>query len=259
MTLVPFAAVIVLAGCPLPIPTTEATSAPVVGRIVREDGIPAPNIDVVISTGWSDNACGKVAVRTRTTPSGAFELPGTEETHSVTWFVPNLDRGPMSYRLCAGVRDTLRRAYRGYGALYPPAETDSVSCIIWEWEATSRVSCAGRARRDVVEGGRWTDSTTGASGFYRLLLTEEPTQVKGYDKDAPQDRPYVYVQWVEPRPPSVPDTSAPYRVHATIGLPFDRNKGWDVRELQLWQRGGQWVGSNQFPAPGRRLARPTAR
>jgi hypothetical protein len=67
--------------------------------------------------------------------------------------------------------------------------------------------------------------------------------VKGYDKDAPQDRPYVYVQWVEPRPASVSGTSAPYRVHATIGLPFDRNKVWGVRELQLWQRGGQWAAS----------------
>src|SRR5436189_267994 len=79
-----------------------------------------------------------------------------------------------------------------------PASTDSVACIAWELDAKVRVSCAGRAGRSVVAGGHWVDDSTGREGFYRVFLTEEPTRVKGYKKDAPQERPYVYVQWLRP-------------------------------------------------------------
>ena len=122
-TLTPLATVactIVLAACPLPIARTEATSAPVVGTIVWADGTPESELDVAASTGWGESACNQVVARSRTTGSGAFELPGTEKHYSTTWVVPNLDLVAPSFHLCAGVGDTLRRAYRGRGPVSLP-------------------------------------------------------------------------------------------------------------------------------------------
>jgi hypothetical protein len=233
----------VLAACPLPIPRTESTSAPMMGTIVWADGTPASGLAVGVSTGWRDAACTRTEVRTLTDQSGAFQLPGTEKHYSTTWFVPNLDLVAPSFDLCAAVGDTMRRAYRGRGSLGPTAETDTLRCVAWEWNATPRVSCVGRAERAVVTGGAWTDSTAAATGFYRLFLAEEPTRVKGYDKDKPQDRPHAYVQWLEPRSPDAPPGSPPHRVRATVSLDFDRDKLLAARQMQIWRREGRWLAS----------------
>jgi hypothetical protein len=241
-SLAPLVGVLILAACPLPIPRTEATSAPVVGRILREDGSPASGLDVGIATEWRGGpTCPRLALRMRTDATGSFRFAGTEKTYSTTWFVPNLDRGVPTFRLCAGVGDTLRRAYAGYGSLYDAPETDSLSCVAWELDAGLRVSCTGRARRDVVAGGRWTEGTEVVEGYFRLFFIAEPTRVKGHDRL--QERPHVYVQWVEPQSPRVASGNAPWRVRSTIDLPFDREKVWGVREMQLWQRGDQWLAS----------------
>jgi len=231
-----------LAGCPVPLARTEATSSPVVGRLVHDDGLPMVDAEVAVVTGGNGDSCGEVAERTRTDASGAFSLRGTQERYGTTWIVPNLDRVAPRFLLCASVMGAMRPAYVGIGSLSAEAKPDSVECVAWEWESRPRVSCTGAAQRAVVTGGRWTD-VDGAAGFYRLLLTQEPTRVKGYDKDKPQDRPYVYVQWLEPRRDGDPSHLPPWRVRATASLPFDRNTVWAVSEIQLWQRGTRWVAS----------------
>lgn len=232
-----------LAGCPLPIARTEATSAPVVGTLMREDGTPASGIEMGVATGWKDGPCSRPKLRTRTSKSGRFEFPGTQEHYETTWFVPNLDRVSPRYRICASVLDTMRPAYTGYGSLGEAAEPDSVACVAWRWEESSRVSCAGTAEQGVVTGGSWADSADGVVGFYRLFLTEEPTIVRRYEKNKPQDRPHAYVQWVEPQAPGPEGGSPPYRIHRTVSLQFDRNDVWAIQRIRLWRREGRWMAS----------------
>jgi hypothetical protein len=216
----------------------------VVGHILWADGTPASGLEIAVSTGWSDAPCFSPALRATTDAAGIFRLPGTEKHYKTTWFVPNLDLAAPRFRLCAAVRDTLRRAYTGYGSLGPTARADTVVCVVWESGNSPRVSCAGRAERAVVTGGRWADEVgQGSGGFYRLFLTEEPTRVKGYDKDKPLDRPYVYVQWVEPRDAGTVEKAPPYRIRATLSLPFDRNKVWAIQDVRLWRREGRWMAS----------------
>lgn len=58
--------VAVLAGCSVPASYTTATSAPVTGRVVWDDGTPVRDVPIVLSTGWARSTCGKVALRTTT-------------------------------------------------------------------------------------------------------------------------------------------------------------------------------------------------
>lgn len=75
--------VVVLAACPVPASYTTAKSGPVSGRIVWEDGTPASDVVVLLSTEWGRRPCEKVALRTTSDNAGAFELTGTTEHHSV--------------------------------------------------------------------------------------------------------------------------------------------------------------------------------
>jgi hypothetical protein len=234
----------ILAGCPIPVAHTEATSSPITGRIVQADGAPLGGAEIVVSSGWRDAACTQAVARTRTDSAGKFQLAKTEKRYGTTWFVPNLDRVAPSFTLCVESGGALRDAYEGRGSLGETAERDSVECISWEWETSPRVSCTGRATQSLVTGGRWVDSISGGEGFFRLFLTEEPTRVKGYDKDKPQNRPHVYVQWVERRDANAgAGAEPPYNVRATVSLPFDRDKVWAVDRLQLWRREGRAMAS----------------
>jgi len=248
LTLLLVACAPALAGCPLPIARTEATSAPVLGRMVWADGTPASGLEVAVSTGYGKTPCSSPMVRATINEFGTFLLPGTEKHYATTWFIPNLDRGAPRYHLCVTVRDTLRLAYTGYGSLSETADRDSVTCVVWELKDSPRVSCAGRAKHAVVAGGHWVDTVggggegKGGEGFYRLFLTEEPTRVKGYDKDKPQDRSFVYVQWVEPRGAGAAEgTAPPYRIRTTLSLPYDRNKVWTIQDVRVWRREGRWM------------------
>lgn len=237
------AGVVVLAGCPVPASYTTATSAPVTGRIMWDDGSPARDIPIVLATEWAKTPCGKAALRTATDSTGSFALEGLSEHHSVMWIVPNLDVAAPRFDLCANVGDTLRHMYTGIGALQASAESASVTCTIVRTEGSAHASCNDRVRQDVVIGGQWDDGAhAGRRGIYRLLLTEQPTQVKGYDKGALQDRPYVYVQWLEPV--SGADSAAQrFRIDSTISLPIDRNKVTDIDRVLLWRREGRWMAS----------------
>ena len=237
-TLLIAACVPLLSACPVPVGYTVTTSAPLVGSVARDDGSPAVNLDVALSTAWNDKGCTTPVGRTRTGVDGRFELEGTQKHYKTTWFVPNLDRAEPRFYLCTAVGDTMRPAYLGYGSLHESADRDSVSCVVWEWEASTRVSCSGRGEEAVVNGGRWEDGASRGGGFYRLLLTEQKTPVKGYRRDRPQDRPFVYVQWVEPR---TGDAPTPYTVRATSLLEFDRSKVFAISHLLLWRRDGRWV------------------
>ena len=243
LTLLLVACAPAVAGCPLPIARTEATSAPVVGSIVWADGTPASGLEVAVSTGYGKTPCSSPLLRATSDAAGMFRLAGTEKHYTTTWFVPNLDRFAPSYRLCATVRDTLRPMYAGYGSLRQFADPDSVTCVVWETADSPRVSCAGRVQHAVVTGGHWIDTAGGGGeGFYRLFLTEEPTRVKGYDKNKPQDRSFVYVQWVEPRAAGAAEGAAPpYRIRAIVSLPYDRNKVWTIQDVRLWRREGRWM------------------
>lgn len=237
-----FISACLLTGCPMPVARTETTSPPVAGNITWEDGTPAAGLDVAASREWSDDRCAKPAAHATTDAAGAFQLAATQKHYSVTWFVPNLDRIAPSFRLCATVHDTTRSGYLGYGSLTATAQPDSVSCVVWHWEGSLRVSCSGRTHQDVVTGGHWKDSVGELrEGFYRLFLTSEPTEVHGYRKGHPQDRPYVRVQWVEPLPNAAAERGPLYRIRQTQDLPFDRNKVHSVETLQVWRREGLWV------------------
>lgn len=237
------AGTILLAGCPLPAPHTTATSAPVTGRVLWDDGTPARDIPIVLATEWARTPCGKPALRTVTDAGGSFALEGTSEHHSVVWIVPNLDVVAPRFDLCASVGDTLRHMYTGTGSLQANADPASVTCTILRSEGSAHVSCNDRGRQNVVIGGHWDDSArTGRQGLYRLLLTEQPTQVKGYDKGALQDRPYVYVQWVEPIA-GADSADQRFRVDTTVSLAIDRNKVTDIDRVQLWRREGRWMAS----------------
>lgn len=234
-----------LAACPVPVSGTQVDSSPVEGRLVREDGRPIANAEVAVSTDWRDSVCGTPRITTRTDDRGQFALPATTHQYKVVWVIPNLDRAPPGFELCAEVDDALRAAYRGRGSLGDGASIDSVECIAWTWQEQPRVSCNGRRayRRAIATGGEWVDSATaGARGFYRLFLTSEPTVVKGYKESHPQGRPYVYVQWVEQNA-DTGAAAARYRVRTTVSLPLDRNKVWAVESMQLWQREGHWLAS----------------
>ena len=235
--------VVVLTACPVPASYTTSTSAPVAGRVVWDDGTPAHDIPIVLATEWARTPCGKVALRTTTDATGSFGMEGMSEHHSVMWIVPNLDVAAPRFELCASVADTMRHIYSGIGSLQASAESASITCTIIRWHDSTHASCNDRVRQNVVTGGHWVDSTRAArEGVYRLLLTDEPTQVKGYRKNYPQDRPYVYVQWLEPADGA--DSSAPqFRIDTTVSLPIDRNKVTAIDRVQLWRREGRWMAS----------------
>lgn len=237
------AGVAALAGCPVPASYTTTTSAPVTGRIAWDDGTPARDIPVVLATGWADTPCGKPVLRTTTDADGAFAFAGTSQHHTVMWVVPNLDIAAPSFDLCASADDTVRHMYHGRGSLQASATLVSLNCTILRFEASTHASCNDRERQSVVAGGEWNDSArTGRAGSYRLLLTEQPTQVKGYKKKFPQDRPYVYVQWLEPIA-GADSASRRFHVDSTVSLPIDRNKVTVIDRVQLWRRKGQWMAS----------------
>lgn len=233
-----------LTGCPLPVAHTETPSPRVIGSISFADGRPAAAIDIALS-GYGDVGCTHAALRTRSDSAGHFVFAPRTTYHKVTWIIPNLDVMPPSFQLCATVHDTTVHAYRGSGSLTDSARTDSITCIAWEWQQRPRVSCTGRQEHGFITGGHWTTADpSSAGGFYRLYLTEEPTVVKGYKKDHPQDRPYVYVQWVEPRPRNVTDdTASRYEVRTSISLPIDRDRIRGLYGLELWRREAHWMAS----------------
>lgn len=235
------ASTIALSGCPVPANYTTATSAPVSGRVVWDDGTPARDVPIVLATEWARTPCGKAALRTTTDATGSFALEGLSQHHSVMWFVPNLDIVAPRFDVCAGVGDTLRHMYTGIGSLRAIAESASVSCTLVRWQGTAHGACNDRVRQDVIVGGHWRDSTRdGREGLYRLLLTEQPTQVRGYDKGYLVDRPYVYVQWIEQSGDSA--SAAPrFRIDSTLSLGLDRNKVTAIDRVQLWRREGRWM------------------
>jgi hypothetical protein len=235
--------VVVVTGCPVPASYTTATSAPVTGRISWDDGTPARDIPLVVATEWSKTPCGKVALRTMTDSSGSFHFDGMTEHHSVVWLVPNLDVAAPRFDVCATVADTLRRIYTGVGSLQASAESASVVCTILRGQGTAHASCNDRFRQNFVTGGHWRDSTmSGREGEYRVLLTEQPIHVKGYDKGYKVDRPFVYVQWLEPAD-SGDSTVRHFRVDTTVSLPIDRNKVTALSQVTLWRREGRWMTS----------------
>src|SRR5437660_7995061 len=221
------------AACPLPIGRTESPSAPISGQIFQSDGTPLPRATIAVSTEWGDTSCTKAILRSTTDSMGGFHMPGTQKHYSVTVVIPNLDVMPPRYFLCVGIADTLRQAYVGQGSLYPFAEPDSITCIEWLWERRVRLACSGLAQRSLATGGHWVEQDAG--GWYRLILTEEPTMVPGWRH--PQPRPRAYVQWVE-RSAAGP----PYAVRATVLLDLDRNVT-ALWEPQLWLEKGRWYAS----------------
>ncbi|HEX8848303.1 MAG TPA: hypothetical protein VF761_02130 [Gemmatimonadaceae bacterium] len=234
-------ATVLLAGCPVPASYDTATSAPVNGRILWDDGTPAREIPILLATGWARTPCGKVALRTTTDSAGAFALEATTEHHSVFWVVPNLDVGAPGFDLCAVVGDSVRHIYSGIGSLQASAQPASLSCTIMRAEGSAHASCNDQRRQNVVVGGRWGDSTgTGRRGLYRLLLTAQPVHVKGYRKNYKVNRPYVYVQWLEPIG-AADSTAQRFRVDSTVSLPIDRDKVTDIGRVQLWRREGRWM------------------
>lgn len=228
-----------LSGCPIPLAHTEAISAPVIGHLMRADGLPVPDAELVISTAPNDSICTQDSLRATTDATGTFQLPGATRRHAVAWVVPNFDPVAPRFWLCALLQDTLRPAYLGEGSLRGAAEPDSLICIAWEWEAQPRVTCSGRAGHSVVEGGQWADSTGGnlARGFYRVFLTEK--SILGQSTTQPIEHPRVFVQWVEVRPTPRRSGEPPYHVRQTVALAIN-DKVRVLHDGKIWYRAGTW-------------------
>lgn len=235
-----------LAGCPVPISHTETLSPPVVGVVRHSDGTPVVGALVAVAYGYSRTPCGQTTSQVTTDSAGVFRLEAKQKDYKVVWVIPNLDRFPPGYLLCVGVGDTLLPAYGGRGSLDAESEPDSVDCVEWQWRERTRVACAGKAMRGVVEGGRWQDDVTpnGASvtpsaasvtpsvarGWYRLILTTEDS--------GRTSRPLAVVQWLERAEPGAPVT-----VRATAELPFRGKMEWGVGDPALGEVYGRWCAS----------------
>ena len=208
-----------VAGCPVPIAYTETISPPVVGTYYRSDGTPASGVPIALSPGWNDTWCTHTPLRTTSDSAGAFRFPSTQERYRVFWVIPNLDRAPASYSLCVTAGVTLRPAYQGYGSRKAGAPADSLSCLEWSWEDRTRILCSSTKERTVVTGGYWRDSNS--TGWYRLLLTVEPTRVKRHRTLV--QLPHLFVQWIE-----ATSNGIPFRVRTTAEVPL----GSDAISLQ---------------------------
>lgn len=159
------------------------------------------------------------------------------------WLVPNLDIAAPRFDVCASFADTLQRIYTGTGSLQASADSASVTCTILRWQGTAHASCNDRFRQNVVTGGHWFDSTSsGREGSYRVLVTGQPTHVKGYDKGYKVDRPYVYVQWLELLD-GAGGAGPRFRIDTTVSLPIDRDKVTALDRVTLWRREGRWMTS----------------
>lgn len=223
-----------LAGCPVPLATTEVLSPPIAGVLLDSIGLPVPNARVVVATGFQDSACAPFVQRATTDSAGSFHFTSFEKRHRVTWVVPLLDRVYPGYRLCIAVADTLRPAFQAPGSMeLPAAEPDSVTCQEWVWERRTRIACISHSAHGIAAGGRWDDSV--AQGWYRLILVEEPTAIPGSRGD--DIRPHAYLQWIEQS-----GRRLPYRVRAIIELPID-HKVTALWETAIWRRDGRWVAS----------------
>ena len=221
-----------LAGCPVPISHTETLSPPVVGVVRHSDGTPVVGALVSVAYGYSRTPCGQATSQATTDSAGAFRLEAKQKDYKVVWVIPNLDRFPPGYLLCVGTGDTLLPAYGGRGSLDAESEPDSVNCVEWQWRERTRVACAGKAMRGVVEGGRWSLDTLGmtARGWYRLILTSEDS--------GRTSRPLAVVQWLERAEPGALVT-----VRAAAELPFRGKMEWGVGDPALGEVYGRWCAS----------------
>lgn len=245
------AAICLLTACPLPAPYDVATSAPVVGHLEWADGTPATGIAIILDTDRGANKpCEKPALRTTTDSTGRFALAGLTQHHSVMWVVPNLDLIAPRFLLCMSAHDTVQQMYTGVGSLREKANPDTVSCMLWRWQGNLRATCNGFAGMQIVTGGSWGGPAGDQrDGFYRLLLTAEPTHVKQYKKGYMVDRSYLYVQWVE-RIAGSDSAHARFKIDSTVNLPIDRDKISTLYQPQLWRREGRWMASAQATARG---------
>jgi hypothetical protein len=223
------------AACPLPIAHTEVLSAPVVGVLSRSDGTRISGARVAVSTDYDDSVCAHAALETTTDSAGTFRLPATQKRYRVSWVVPNLDRFPPGYRLCVATDEGLQTGYFGSGSLRAPAPLDSLTCLEWAWNDSTRVTCScfARAEQTLAFGGSWTHGET--TGWYQLILTEAPTRIPGHR--FPVQRPRAYVQWVGR------GSNDPRATVVKIGeLPIDP-KVTALWEIVLLQRYGKWYAS----------------
>ena len=222
-----------VAGCPVPIAYTETISPPVMGSYYRSDGTPASGAPIALSPGWNDPWCTRAALRTTADSTGAFHIPATQKRYRVFWVVPNLDRAAPSYNLCITAADTLRPAYHGYGSWSRHAPADSITCLEWSWQDRARILCSSRREQSIVTGGYWRDGS--ATGWYRLLLTVEPTRVKRHRTLV--QLPRLYVQWIESTKERIP-----FRVRTTAEVQLSP----DIISLQhgaIENIAGKWYAS----------------
>jgi len=224
------------AGCFLPVNFTEPASPALVGIVRRSDGTPpAAGVRVAVSGDYRDETCARASERGATDAAGFVRLRAT--TVRVRWImiIPPFERFVNFYRLCVGTTTTTTTTdarpaavYDGYVSLGYKYEDnvgapDTVRCLEWEWQARTRLTCAGPRNRETVQtGGSWVEPG-GASGYYRLITTVD-------EKDAGSRG--VFLQWVQRS-----DAGVPERVRETIELPL-APRFLALEEARLWLRPG---------------------
>ena len=213
----------------LPIPRTEGVSPPLRGRYLTSEGLPIVGHQIAVATGWSDSTCTQAKQRTVTDSMGHFQLERTTIRRRGVFLFPPIERFSNSYWLCAGMSHTaLGPLYQGYGWLSKRAPPDSVRCVQWQWNAQSRTTCALSREATISTGGHWSDGQ--GSGFYRVILLEEPIAVRPCKNRF--DCPHAYLQWIED-----PGTGPPFVVRATVDLELDPRITY-LSAAHVWQREG---------------------
>lgn len=217
----------------VPIPYTEGASPPLAGRYQASTGMPIAGARLAVSSHSNDSTCTRAAHRTITDSAGRFVFDRTTVRRGGVLLFPPIEHFVNEYWLCAGVDDsTLRPLYQGWGSRNERAPLDSVVCLQWQWRDRTRNTCSVGREAAVDSGGKWTDGN--ASGFYRVIRTEEPTLV--HDRKRTITRPHAYVQWLED-----PGAGPPYIVRATVKLDLGPKVNSLARALVRQRDGRSYV------------------
>lgn len=211
-----------LGGCPIPIPRTNATSAPLTGVYRHQDGSPVRNAWIRLSTDGRDSACMHYILTTLTDSGGRFHFPQTVVHNKVIWVIPAFDAASPRYSVCFEAGNHTEEAYHGRGTISGDADPETASCDQWTIDAQLRVSCNSTVERLVAVGGHWTSD--GGVGWYRAIVTNGGT---------PFDRPHLYLQWL------TGDSSKSATVVLIAEVHVDP-KVWYFYDPLIWQEGGRW-------------------
>lgn len=166
---------------PIPARYQEQVTPIVVGTLTLDDGTPAAHYLVAATDDDKDFTCSRPGGRGITDSLGQFHLPETKEWKRIFWLTLMENFGMRGYWVCArpaalgapggGPVGVLPRAF-----VFGHFSGDSVDCLRWSWQDTTRLSCNAAPRwknypkpdLQILRGGSWVDGEV--RGNYRVLF-----------------------------------------------------------------------------------------